>query len=172
MDSSLYVPESSIKATTTTTPYDCVQEVAHYIDLVYKCWSSIYGAHPGAVTIPTVRTLKGRYPRLSSQDVSYITKSFNDFDVFETVQDKQERSEMLSAVLRWPDWILSLRLLIEDTKIVRVRHLRQRRGVRKRRNLTACKISLGKEVHQRVSSTFRTRRELFQQQYRSGHRRH
>ena len=117
MDSSLYVPVSNIKAA-TTTPYNCVQEVAHYIDLVYKCWSSICGAHPGAVTIPTVRRLEGRYPRLSSQDVSYITKSFNDFDVFETVQDKQKRSEMLSAVLRWPGRILSLRLLIEDTKIL------------------------------------------------------
>ena len=97
---------------------DVIQEVAHYIDRVYECWSSICGAHPETVTICTARRLEGRYPQLSSQDASYITERFDNFDVFETVRDKQKRSEVLSSVLRYPGRILSLRLLIEDTKIL------------------------------------------------------
>ena len=105
---------------TTTIPCNRIQEVTHYIDQVYKCWFSICSACPETVTISTVRRLKERYPQLLSQDASYNSKRFNDFDVFETVRDKQKRSEMLSAVLRWPGrMFLSLRLLIEDTKILK-----------------------------------------------------
>lgn len=85
---------------------------------IYKCWFSICGAHPDALTISAVRRLEGRYPQLSTNDALYITERFHDLDVFETIQDEKKRDEMLSAVLRYPGWILSLRLLIQDTRIL------------------------------------------------------
>ena len=87
MESSLCVPVSDIEDT-TTTPRNRIQEMAHFVDLVYKCWSSICGTCPETVTISIVRRLEGRYPYLSSQDALYITERFDNFNVFETVRDK------------------------------------------------------------------------------------
>ncbi|KAF2158770.1 hypothetical protein M409DRAFT_30728 [Zasmidium cellare ATCC 36951] len=96
----------------------CHEEVAYYLDLIYQFWLQTCGDEPHSATIYTVQKLEGRYPELSSDDSTRIAEAFEDFTVFEKVQNKAKRNMIRSRCLNNQGRILSLTLFMEDTKLL------------------------------------------------------
>lgn len=95
----------------------CVEELATYLDTVYRVWMGITGeSHKHAVDAYTARMLQGRSPALSKQDSDFISRRFNDGLLFSSVKDTASRTLLSSGCLRTRRIIPSLLTFIEDSK--------------------------------------------------------